>query len=152
MVTGCLLAALLAFGQPRSTPLTLITDNTRIESSCTISIMPGTVIADADNNGVIQIAADDITIEFAPNSKLIGAKPDVAPDAYTGSVSASMAQEHHHQERHRLGLQGRHRGLRLSGIDGRYRRPLQQLSPAPQIHAAGRGWFRLALPAQQRQG
>lgn len=48
-------------------------DNTVITSSCRIVIPPGTVIADPDNNGVIQVKGDGITVEFASGSALCGA-------------------------------------------------------------------------------
>lgn len=59
-------------------------DNTKITSSCVIRIAPGTVIADPDNNGVIQIDADDVTVKFEDGSELRGAAPDTAWDTLTG--------------------------------------------------------------------
>lgn len=60
------------------------TDNTKITSSCVIRIAPGTVIADTDNNGVIQIDADDVTVKFEDGSELRGAAPETAWDELTG--------------------------------------------------------------------
>lgn len=53
--------------------LELTHDDTLITRSCRVRIPPGTVIADANTNGVIQVAADGITITFAPGSELRGA-------------------------------------------------------------------------------
>ncbi|MEK6703544.1 MAG: right-handed parallel beta-helix repeat-containing protein [Planctomycetota bacterium] len=64
--------------------VTLTTDNTHITQSCTIVVPPGTVIADADGNGVIQIDADGITIDFAYGTTLVGAAPGVAWDKMKG--------------------------------------------------------------------
>ena len=53
-------------------------DDTVITRSCRIVIPAGTWIPDLNTNGVIQIAADDVTVEFAPGSELRGS-PDGAP-------------------------------------------------------------------------
>ena len=66
------LALLLAAAQP-SPILVLTKDNTEVTHSCTIRIAPGTIIADADLNGVLHIKADNITIEFEKGSVLQGA-------------------------------------------------------------------------------
>ena len=47
-------------------------DNMVIRESCRVIIPDGTIIEDVDGNGVIQIDADRITIEFAPGSVLTG--------------------------------------------------------------------------------
>ncbi|MCC6970615.1 MAG: right-handed parallel beta-helix repeat-containing protein [Phycisphaerales bacterium] len=59
-------------------------DNTKITASCVVRISPGTVIADPDNNGVIQIDADDVTVKFEDGSELRGAAPETAWDTLTG--------------------------------------------------------------------
>lgn len=59
-------------------------DNVKITSSCIVRIAPGTVIADADNNGVIQIDADDVTVRFEEGSVLRGAAAETAWDTLTG--------------------------------------------------------------------
>jgi nitrous oxidase accessory protein NosD len=59
-------------------------DNVRIAQSCVVVIPPGTVIEDSDGNGVIQIVASDIAVEFAPGSCLRGSPSDLAPDEYKG--------------------------------------------------------------------
>lgn len=59
-------------------------DNTKITSSCVVRIAPGTLIADADNNGVIQVEADGVTVRFEEGSVLRGAAPDTAWDTLTG--------------------------------------------------------------------
>lgn len=65
MAVACLPA--LA-GGPAGLPEVIVTaDNASITKSCRIVIPHGTVIADLDNNGVIHIDADGITVEFTPN-------------------------------------------------------------------------------------
>jgi len=59
-------------------------DDTVITESCRIVIPPGTVIEDANNDGVIQIDASDIEIDFAEGSELRGAAPGTRPDEYRG--------------------------------------------------------------------
>lgn len=59
-------------------------DDTVITRSCRIRIPPGTVIADTNTNGVLQIQADGITVEFAPGSELRGAAPGAPWDGLTG--------------------------------------------------------------------
>jgi parallel beta-helix repeat protein len=59
-------------------------DNTVISWSCRVVIPPGTVIKDTDENGVIQVRASNIVIEFADGSPLRGSPPDTRPDEYKG--------------------------------------------------------------------
>ncbi len=69
---------------PTGPVVTVTADNTHITQSCTIVVPPGTVIADADGNGVIQIDADGITVDFAYGSTLAGAAAGAAWDQMTG--------------------------------------------------------------------
>lgn len=64
--------------------VTVSADNTRITQSCRVVIPPGQTLIDADGNGVIQIAASNVTVEFAPESVLRGAAPTTSPDAHAG--------------------------------------------------------------------
>ena len=59
-------------------------DNTVIAQSCRVVIPPGMVIQDTDDNGVIQIGAPNIEIEFAAGSVLRGSPTDARPDEYRG--------------------------------------------------------------------
>lgn len=64
-------------------------DNVRITESCSVRIPEGSIIADADGDGVIHVAADDIMIRFEPGAVLCGAHvgdtPGLAPwDTLTG--------------------------------------------------------------------
>ena len=78
-------AFLSGTGAAVALPITTIThDDTVISRSCRISIPPGTVIPDNNTNGVIQIGADNITIEFTPGSQLLGAPPTTPWDVLTG--------------------------------------------------------------------
>jgi len=59
-------------------------DNFRIAQSCMVVIPSNAIIEDADGNGVIQIVASDIVVEFAEGSQLRGSPRDVPPDEYEG--------------------------------------------------------------------
>lgn len=79
-------ALFAAAGHALAGPVVTVTaDNTRITQSCTIVLPPGTVIADTDGNGVIQIDADGITVDFAYGSTLVGAGVGVAWDQMKGT-------------------------------------------------------------------
>ena len=65
--------------------ITVTADNTRIDQSCLVRIPEGTVIADADGNGVIQIVADGITVEFVEGQgELMGAPEGTPWEELTG--------------------------------------------------------------------
>jgi parallel beta-helix repeat protein len=59
-------------------------DNTVITQSCRVKIPAGTVIKDTDGNGVIQVGAPNIVIEFVKGSVLRGSRLDKPPDEYKG--------------------------------------------------------------------
>lgn len=65
--------------------LTVTADNTVVTASCRVVIAPGTVIKDADGNGVIQIKGDNVVLEFAPGSELWGAPAGSPWDEMTGT-------------------------------------------------------------------
>lgn len=65
-----LLAATPVLAGPR---VTVTKDDTVIDRSCEVWIPEGTVIADANTNGVIHIVADGVTVRFARESRLRGA-------------------------------------------------------------------------------
>lgn len=72
-------------GQAADLPVVRITaDDTRIDRSCRVVVPSGVIIPDANGDGVIHIAADDITIEFADGSELRGAAPGTPWDTLTG--------------------------------------------------------------------
>lgn len=78
-------AGLVNAGPASGLPLlTLTADHTVVTQSCRVVIPPGTVISDPDNQGVIQIAAPNIELEFAEDSFLRGAQPGARPDLYRG--------------------------------------------------------------------
>lgn len=64
--------------------VTLTHDDTVIRRSCEIRIPPGTVIADTNGDGVLHIAADNVTLRFAPGAILRGAPPETPGDQLTG--------------------------------------------------------------------
>jgi len=71
-----LLCAALAAAQP-SKLVTVTDDDTVLTESCTVVILKGSVITDANDNGVIQINADNITVTFT-GAPLRGA-PEATP-------------------------------------------------------------------------
>jgi parallel beta-helix repeat protein len=58
--------------------------NTVITQSCRIVVAPGAVIPDADGQGVIQIGAPNIELDFAEGAALRGCPADTPPDQYKG--------------------------------------------------------------------
>ncbi len=82
-----LLLAVVVFvaGSARGLPRIQVTrDDVAIRESCEIEIPPGTVVADANGNGVIHIEADGVEVRFATGSVLRGASSDVPWDALRG--------------------------------------------------------------------
>ncbi|MBN2563404.1 MAG: right-handed parallel beta-helix repeat-containing protein [Phycisphaerae bacterium] len=80
-----LVAILIAMGPNDGLPeLTVRTDDTVITTSCRVVIPGGTIIEDQNNNGVIQIGASNIVVEFADGSVLRGAEKTTRPDEYRG--------------------------------------------------------------------
>lgn len=65
-------------------PVVRVIDRTIITQSCRLVIPAGAIIADADNQGVIQIGATNIEIEFAEGSILRGSPAGTPPDQYRG--------------------------------------------------------------------
>lgn len=59
-------------------------DNIEITESCIIPTGAYRV-PDPDNNGVLHVTADNVTITFEPGAVLVGAADDQLPDAYTGT-------------------------------------------------------------------
>lgn len=57
-------------------------DNTRITRSCRL-ILPPRPLVDADNNGVIQIVGDDITVDLQGNT-LVGSGPAIPQNEMSG--------------------------------------------------------------------
>jgi len=87
IVPGVLaVAGLLAtVGQAQVFPVLTVThDDTVITQSCVVRIPPGTAIADANRNGVIQVGADGITMRFAEGSELCGAPAGTPWNELTG--------------------------------------------------------------------
>ena len=62
----------------------VVSDDVLITESCRIVIKDGKVIEDGNGNGVIQVGASDIVIEFARGAVLRGSPSDWRPDAYRG--------------------------------------------------------------------
>ena len=84
IVLSLFVSALAAAEAPNPIVIRVTADNTVISQSCRVVIPPGTVIKDTDGNGVIQIGAPNIEIEFAEGSVLRGSPADTRPDVYKG--------------------------------------------------------------------
>ncbi|MEZ6243200.1 MAG: right-handed parallel beta-helix repeat-containing protein [Phycisphaerales bacterium] len=83
LAIGVLVCATLAPAEPA--PIVEVTaDDTRIDASCRVRIPEGLVIQDKAGDGVIQVVADDVTIEFLDGSVLRGAAGDAPGDTLTG--------------------------------------------------------------------
>lgn len=83
-IISLLLASAVAEADP---PLVVRVDRDNIEitQSCTLEISAEPII-DADGNGVIHIAGDNITVEFKPEANhLHGATTDQLPDSFAGT-------------------------------------------------------------------
>ncbi len=81
--TGCRVAS--TGGGTSKWPTVVVThDDTVITQSCWVEIPPGTVIADANGDGVIQLGADGITVRFRPGSELRGAAANKPWDELKG--------------------------------------------------------------------
>ena len=64
--------------------LRVTSDDVLVKQSCRIVIPAGTVIEDVNGDGVIQIVASGIEIEFAKGSVLRGSVKEQRPDEYKG--------------------------------------------------------------------
>src|SRR5688572_26823074 len=80
-----MLTALLPLLLATNPVVELTKDNTQITHSCVIRIPPNTIIDDADKNGILHIAADNITIEFEKGSILRGSEINDNWDKLTGT-------------------------------------------------------------------
>lgn len=95
---------------------TITADDTVLTQSCRVVIDPALVIPDANNDGVLHIAADNITIEFAPGTILRGAPANTPWDTLTG---IGIALDGHSGVTFRnLRIQGFKIGLRARSADG----------------------------------
>jgi hypothetical protein len=64
--------------------LRVTSDDVLVSQSCRIVIPSDTVIEDKNNNGVIQVVASNIEIQFAEGAVLRGSPKDRRPDEYRG--------------------------------------------------------------------
>lgn len=83
-VLVCSISALAPAAAANRPTIAVTADNTLITQSCRVVIPPGTVIQDADGNGVIHIGASNIELDFTQGSVLRGSPLDTQPDAYQG--------------------------------------------------------------------
>ena len=85
VIAAVVLAAIVPVVSARELPTLRVTsDDVRVSESCRIVIPPNAVIEDENENGVIQIVASDIEIEFAEGTVLRGAPASGRPDEYRG--------------------------------------------------------------------
>lgn len=84
-VAVCLLAVSLTMARQPMTTITPARDDTVIRESCRIIIPVGMVIEDVNNNGVIHVEADDITLDFVGGYGSLRGSPEGTPyDAMRG--------------------------------------------------------------------
>jgi len=81
---GTVLFAVSVWGGSSLPEVRVTQDDTVITRSCRVVIPAGLWIADSNTNGVIHIAADDVTLEFAPDSRLLGAPVATPGDSFRG--------------------------------------------------------------------
>lgn len=77
-----ILATVSCFGELPEVHVT--GDDVSVTKSCRLVIDPGTVIPDANGNGVIHVNASDVVIEFGKGSVLRGSAEGTRPDEYKG--------------------------------------------------------------------
>ncbi len=156
MLTALLLSLAALLPDPPTVNLTA--DHTKIAQSCIVHIAPGTVIADADGAGVIEIDADNITVEFEQGSLLKGAatgtgSTQVPWDQLTGC--AIRINNHKNITLKNLSIAAYKVGVHATTADGLkienasihdcYRQHLKSTPQKPKTSA------RLALAPRQRQ-
>lgn len=91
-------------------------DDTVLTESCVVRVAPGTVIEDANGNGVIQIGAPGIVVEFEPGSVLRGAAIGAAPDTMKGL--GLVIEGHAGVTVRGAAIEGFKVGFRATGADG----------------------------------
>lgn len=85
MMLTVLFGFMLAQPEPSTLPVvTVSADDTRIDKSCIVQIAKDAMIPDLNGDGVIHIAADGITVEFAQDATLRGAPADSRGDWLRG--------------------------------------------------------------------
>jgi parallel beta-helix repeat protein len=119
MTTLLLLALAAATCEPPV--VNVAADHTSITRSCLIHIDPGAVIADPDGNGVIQIDADDLTVEFEQGSVLRGAGAGTGQGQTPWDQLAGCGiriNRHKNITLKNVSIAGYKVGLRATGADG----------------------------------
>ena len=91
-------------------------DDTIVNESCVIVIPPGFYGVDANNNGVIQIGADDIKVRFAAGSILRGASAETPGDQLRGI--GIRVNGHRNVTIENIDVRGFKNGIVASGADG----------------------------------
>jgi parallel beta-helix repeat protein len=119
MLTALLLSLAALLPDPPTVNLTA--DHTKIAQSCIVHIAPGTVIADQDGAGVIEIDADNITLDFEQGSLLKGAATGTGPnqipwDQLTGC--AIRINNHENITLKNLSISGYKVGVHATTADG----------------------------------
>jgi parallel beta-helix repeat protein len=87
LISLAIVGLLCAQPEPSPAPVpevvTVTADDTVISRSCTVQIANDAIIADAKGDGVIQIGADNITLDFG-GARLRGSPPNARPDSFAG--------------------------------------------------------------------
>ncbi|MBI5865316.1 MAG: right-handed parallel beta-helix repeat-containing protein, partial [Planctomycetes bacterium] len=112
MFTALLLLPVLSL-LIQSPTTTVDKDNTVLDKSCTVKTGQA-FIADADGNGVIQIATDGITVDFA-GATMRGAPENAAPDTFEGFGVRITGKNVTLQNARIAGFRG---GIYATGADG----------------------------------
>ncbi|MEN6336020.1 MAG: right-handed parallel beta-helix repeat-containing protein [Phycisphaerales bacterium] len=85
MFSVMIIATAVSIAAAQGLPTVHVTkDDVRITQSCLVVIPADTIIEDTNGNGVIQIAASNVEVTFAPGSQLRGSPRDRRPDEYKG--------------------------------------------------------------------
>jgi parallel beta-helix repeat protein len=118
MVNLVFLCAVVAAEPP---VVSVTQDHTKLAQSCTVRIAPDAVISNSDGEGVIQIDADGVTVEFERGSVLRGAKVGQGPgesawDQLTGC--GVRINGHKNVTLKNLQIEGYKVGVRATGADG----------------------------------
>ncbi len=126
--------------------LLLEADDTRVDRSCRIVIPQGLVIEDVNDDGVIQIVADDIRVEFSAGSVLRGAPLTRSWDRMTGI--GLRVEGHSGVEIAGMDIRGYRVGIAAERAPGLLIEDLvlldnfrQRLHSSPEVADDGRDWL-----------
>lgn len=105
----------LSFAEEPLPEIMVVHDDTVISRTCRVLIHPTAIIPDANNDGVIHVGADGITIDFADAAPLRGA--DIATPGNTLRGIGIALHRHHHVTLRNLHVHGYKVGVLASEAD-----------------------------------